>query len=82
MAPRHLVATEMIAVVVEQVRDLLYIDGVVEGRRVPDLALVGRHLTLETLDQMADGHTTRDSVGVDDDVGVNTLGRERHVLQW
>jgi len=77
----HLVATEMIAVVMEQVGDLLYIDGVVEGGSITYLTLVSRHFPLQTLDQMTNGHSTGDGVGVDYDVGVNTLGCERHVLQ-
>ena len=69
-AMTHLVATEMIAVVMEQVGDLLYIDGVVEGGRVSYLTLVRRHFALQTLDQMTNGHSTGDGVGVDYDVGV------------
>jgi len=37
---------------------------------------------LEALDQMADGHTGRDGVGVDDNVRRHSLTRKRHVLQW
>jgi len=37
---------------------------------------------LEALDQMADGHTGRDGVGVDDNVRRHSLTRKWHVLQW
>ena len=78
--PPHLVAPQVVAVVVQKAGDLLHVDGVVEGRRVSDLPLVGAHLALEALDEMADRHPARHGVRVDDDVGVYALARKRHVL--
>ena len=39
-----LVATEMVAVFVEELRDLLHVHGIVEGRGIAYLPFVGRHL--------------------------------------
>lgn len=39
------------------------------------------HLSLQTLDQMADCHSGRDGVRVDDDVRGDSLAGEWHVLQ-
>lgn len=38
------------------------------------------YLSLQTLNQMADCHSGRDGVRVDDDVGGDSLAGERHVL--
>lgn len=51
-----LVSTQLVAVLHQQSRDLLDVNGIVERCRVADLTLVGRHLALDTLDQMADSH--------------------------
>ncbi|RNA27889.1 hypothetical protein BpHYR1_036545 [Brachionus plicatilis] len=64
----------------QELGNLLDSDGVVEGRRVSNLAFVGAHLGLQTLDQVAHSHTGRDSVRVDDQVGRDAFARERHVL--
>ena len=40
----HLVPPEVVAVLVEELRDLLHVDSIVEGRGISDLTLVGRHL--------------------------------------
>lgn len=71
----------MISVLMEQVGDFLYIDGVIERGGISNLALVGSHFSLETLDQVTDGHTTGDSVGVNDDVWGDPLTGKGHVLQ-
>ena len=76
----YLIASLVIAILVKQIGDLLHVDGVVEGCSVTDLTLVWGHLPLQTLDQVTDGHTGRDGVGVDDDIWCDTLGCERHVL--
>ncbi len=75
-----LVATRVVVVADEQLGDLLHGDGVVEGRGVADLALVRRHLRLEALDQVTDGHARRDGVRVDDEIGCDAFGAEGHVL--
>ncbi len=36
----HLVATEMVAILVEQLRDLLHIDCIIEGCSITNLTLV------------------------------------------
>lgn len=41
-----LIASQVVAVLVEEVGNFLHVDGVVEGRRISDLALVGGHLAL------------------------------------
>ena len=76
----HLVASQVVAVLLQQLGDLLHVDGVVEGGGVADLPLVGRHLALQALDQVTDGHARGDGVRVDDDVRGDALARERHVL--
>ena len=43
--------------------------------------LIDYYLALQTLDQMADCHSGRDGVRVDDDVRCDSLAGERHVLQ-
>lgn len=40
----HLVASQLVTVLLQQRRDLLHVDGVVERSRVTDLSLVRRHL--------------------------------------
>ena len=45
-----LIASQVVAVLVQQVGDLLHVDGVVERRRVTDLALIRGHLALQALD--------------------------------
>ena len=42
-----LVAPQLVVVLAEQLGYLLHVDGVVEGRRVADLALVGAQLALQ-----------------------------------
>ncbi len=71
----------MVAVFVQEVGYFLHIDRVVEGRRVTNLSLVGRHFALQTLDQVTNCHPTGYGVWVDDDVGGDAFTRERHVLQ-
>ena len=70
----------MVAVIMKETGDLLDVDGVVEWRRVTNLALVRRHFALKALDQVTDGHTRGDGVRVDDDVGSDAFRRERHVF--
>lgn len=70
----------MISVLMEQVGDFLYVDGVIERRGISNLTLVSGHFSLETLDQVTDGHTTWDSVGVDNDVWGDPLTGKGHVL--
>jgi len=38
---------------VEQIGDLLHVDGIIERRRVTDLTLVGCHFALQTLGAIA-----------------------------
>eukprot|EP00568_Trieres_chinensis_P019218 CAMPEP_0183327902 /NCGR_PEP_ID=MMETSP0160_2-20130417/84003_1 /TAXON_ID=2839 ORGANISM="Odontella Sinensis, Strain Grunow 1884" /NCGR_SAMPLE_ID=MMETSP0160_2 /ASSEMBLY_ACC=CAM_ASM_000250 /LENGTH=611 /DNA_ID=CAMNT_0025496047 /DNA_START=360 /DNA_END=2190 /DNA_ORIENTATION=+ len=47
---------------------------------IPLAALEDNNLAQEALDELGDGHTGGDGVGVDDDVWNNALGGERHVL--
>ena len=77
----HLIPSQVVAVLMQQVRDLLHIDWVIERCNVTNLTLVRGNLPLEALDQVTNGHTTGDSVGVDDDIWGDTLAGERHVLQ-
>lgn len=70
----------MISVLMEQVGDFLYVDGVIERRGISNLTLVSGHFSLETLDQVTNGHTTGDSVGVDNDVWGDPLTGKGHVL--
>lgn len=70
----------MISVLMEQVGDFLYVDGVIKGCGISNLALVGGHFSLETFDQMTNGHTTGNSVGVDNDVWGDPLTGKGHVL--
>lgn len=76
-----LVASQLVAVLLEQGRDFLYIYRIVERGGVADFALVGRHLALDALDQVTNRHTRRDSVGVDYDVGGYSFAAEDHVLE-
>ena len=71
----------MVPVVVEHVRDVFDVDVVVERRGIADLALVRCHFALQAFDQMPDGHTRWNGVWIDDQVGRDTFGRERHVLE-
>lgn len=64
----------------QQVGHLLDIDCVVEGRGISNLPLVGSYLPLEAFDQVTNGHTTGHSMGINDDVGSDTLARKWHVL--
>ena len=76
----YLVSSGLVVVLAEQLGDLLHVYGVVEGRGVSHLALVGAQLALEALDQMADGHSGGDGVRVDHNIGGQALAAERHVL--
>lgn len=76
----HFVASQVIAVLLQEVRDLLDVDGVVERSGVADFALVGRHFALKAFDQVTNCHTRRNGVRVDDDVGSQALASERHIL--
>lgn len=51
-----------------------------ERRGVSLCSLERCNFRQQTLDQVTDGHSGRNSVRVDDDVGRDSLGRERHVL--
>lgn len=42
-----LIATEMVPIVIEQLRDLLYINSIIEGCGISNLPFVGRHLHRE-----------------------------------
>jgi len=53
----YLVATLLVAILLQQVGDFLDIDGVVERRSIANLALICRHLALQTLNEMPDCHT-------------------------
>lgn len=63
----------------QEVRDAVDRD-LGEGCGIALHALEGGHLGKQALDQMGDGHTRRNGVRVDDDVGCDALGGERHVL--
>ena len=76
------IAAQVVAVLLQEERDLGHVDGVVEGRGVADFALVGRHFALQTFDQMADRHARRNGVRIDDDVRGQSLARERHVFLY
>lgn len=65
--------------IAQLLRDLLDRDGR-ERRGVSLCSLERCNLRQQTLDQVTDGHSGRNSVRVDDDVGRDSLGRERHVL--
>ena len=79
----YLIASLMVSILMQQIRNLLNVDGVIEGCRITNLPLVGRHFALEAFNQVTDGHTARDGVRVDDDVWVDALAGERHVLnRW
>ena len=79
-AVHHLVTSGLVTVVIQQFGNLLNIDSVIEGSGISNLSLVGSNFALETLNQVTDGHTGGDGVGVDDDVGGDALAREQHVL--
>jgi len=53
----YLIAALLIAVLMQQIRNLLHIDSIIEWRSITNLSLVGRHFALQTLDEMTDGHT-------------------------
>jgi len=53
----YLVAALLVAILLQQVGDFLDIDGVVERRSIANLALICRHLALQTLNEMPDCHT-------------------------
>lgn len=80
-AVHDLVASELVAIFLEEGRDLLYIDSVVEGSSIPDFALVGRYFALDALDQVTNCHTGWNSVRVDDDVGRDPFAAENHILK-
>ena len=46
--PHYLVASGLVVVLGQQLGDLLHVDGVVEGSRVTDLALVGSKFALKS----------------------------------
>lgn len=71
----------MVPILGEEIRNLLYVNCVIEGRGVADLSLVGRDFALQTLDEMADGHTTGHGMWVHDEIRSYPLTRERHILQ-
>lgn len=72
-------ATRLVALLAENLRDGL--DGEVgEWCRVTLVSDDSSDLGKQTLDQVTDGHTGGDGVGVDDDVGCDTLSGERHIL--
>merc|ERR1719150_2317633 len=79
-AVHHLVAPGLVAVVVQQLRDLRHVDSVVEWSGVSDLSFVSANLALQTLNQVTNGHSGGDGVGVDDDVGGDSFAGEQHVL--
>lgn len=79
-AVHHLVTSGLVTVVIQQFGNLLDIDSVIEGSGISNLSLVGSNFALETLNQVTDGHTGGDGVGVDDDVGGDALAGEQHVL--
>jgi len=48
---------------------------------LPWTIVIWTDLALEALDQVANGHTGGDGMGIDDDVRTDPLTCERHVLQ-
>ena len=46
----YLVTSQLVAILVKQIRDLLYIDGIIEGCGITNLSLVGWNFALKTLD--------------------------------
>ena len=64
----------------KQIRNLLYIDCVVEWSGVTNFAFVSGYLALQALNQVTDGHTRRNGMRIDDDVRSDALAGERHVL--
>ena len=63
-AVHHLVTSGLVTVVIQQFGNLLNIDSVIEGSGISNLSLVGSNFALETLNQVTDGHTGGDGVGV------------------
>ena len=58
----------------------MYMYMVVIQLQSVDLTFLSPHLSLQTLNQVADGHPGGNGVGVHDDVGSDPLAGERHVL--
>ncbi|GIX64653.1 uncharacterized protein BcabD6B2_40880 [Babesia caballi] len=79
-AVQRLVAVLAVAALEEPVRHLLH-RQLGEGRRVALHAAAGADLPHEALDQVADGHAAGHGVGVHDDVRVDALAGEGHVLR-
>lgn len=64
----------------KQIGNLLHVHCIVEWSGITNLALVRRNLALQALNQMANGHSRRDGVRVDDNVRCETFTCEGHVL--
>ena len=77
------VVHDLLSGVLEPVPDESVADGVLvltgERGTVDDAALHGSDLSGDHLEHVPDGHTGGDSVGVDDEVGCDTVGGEGHV---
>ena len=79
-AATHLVSSEVVAILLQQLGDLLHVDSVIERCGITNLPFVGCHLALQALDQVTNCHTGGDGVWVDDDVRGDAFTGERHVL--
>jgi len=77
---KYLVSSGLVVVFGQELGNLLYVYGVIEGCRVTHLSLVGTQFALKALDQVTNGHTGGDSVRVDDDVRGQTFACEDHVF--
>ena len=73
------VTTLLVATLVQHRRDV-FCSNRGEWRSVPFLAHARRNLAHDTLHELTDCHPRRNSVRVHDDIGRDTLARERHVF--
>eukprot|EP00123_Amoebidium_parasiticum_P018025 comp24071_c0_seq1/m.43308 comp24071_c0_seq1/g.43308 ORF comp24071_c0_seq1/g.43308 comp24071_c0_seq1/m.43308 type:complete len:370 (+) comp24071_c0_seq1:731-1840(+) len=77
----HLVAAQVVAVLLQHLRDTLHSHTLVERRGITFLSLLCADLTQQSLRHVPDGHTRGNGVRVHDNVRRNPFAAEGHVLR-